>query len=280
VVNVYDALLPWPEKTEIKGIRVVQIHPKSTPNNNSPRLGHGATQANDQNGRSILGWAPVESDGSASFLMPAGKPVYFQALDADGVAIQSMMSDTYAIAGSTRLTCQGCHENRHRTAHPPKTMPQAMLREPSKLQAEPDGTKPINFPRLIQPILDKHCNSASCHETVKPVLTKGGGGGWYTSYNNLRPYITFYLSFNKGVVPNAFSRAAQTDPIMSIPGKTNTANASALYPLVKSGHHGASLSAQELRAFAVWLDNNSDFYGHEQDLGAQAQGQVVPPSIE
>jgi hypothetical protein len=35
---------------------------------------------------------PVEADGSAYFEAPVGKSIYFQALDAQGMAVQSMRS--------------------------------------------------------------------------------------------------------------------------------------------------------------------------------------------
>ena len=47
---------------------------------NEPRIGH----ANAENARMLLGTVPVEADGSAYFRAPAGKPLYFQAVDAAG----------------------------------------------------------------------------------------------------------------------------------------------------------------------------------------------------
>ena len=37
----------------------------------------------------------------------------------------------------------------------------AMQREPSQLKPDMDGTNPFSYPRLVQPVLDKHC--AGCH---------------------------------------------------------------------------------------------------------------------
>jgi hypothetical protein len=279
VTNVYDSFYPWPDKTEIKELRIVQVHPKSTIQTNAPRLGHGGTDSNEQNGRSVLGSVPVESDGSASFFLPPGKPVYFQALDAKGVAIQTMMSDTYAVPGTSSLNCQGCHEPRYRTAHPGPNFPIASLRSPTPIKPEADGTRPMNFPRLIQPILDKKCN-LGCHSTQAPVLT-GGGAGFSTAYMNLYPYVTFYLSQEKGVGrPSGFSIKSHILPTNSIPGKINGARESKLYPLLEAGHKGVVLTAEELRRFAVWLDNNSDFYGHSANTLAQAKGEIVPPAVE
>ena len=42
--------------------------------------------ANNPRGRGVLGVAPVEADGSAHFVVPAGAPVYFQLLNEAGVS--------------------------------------------------------------------------------------------------------------------------------------------------------------------------------------------------
>ena len=72
----------------------------------------------------MLGTVPVEADGSAHFTVPARKELFFQALDDDGLAVQSMRSATYLQPGE-RLVCQGCHEPRHRSPQMTTTVPLA-----------------------------------------------------------------------------------------------------------------------------------------------------------
>ncbi len=55
------------------------------------------------------GTVPVEADGSAYFRVPARKPLYFQAVDAEGRAVQSMRSVGLPAAGRAP-GCVGCHE--------------------------------------------------------------------------------------------------------------------------------------------------------------------------
>ncbi len=270
LINVYDSMLPMPTGTEIKALRVVQLYPKSTPNTIQPRLGHGAIQYNDQNGRGSLGTVPVEQDGSAHFLLPPGKPVYFQALDAEGTVVQSMLSAAYAVPGATRITCQGCHERRYRAPKSSPRMPIAFARAASTLQPEADGSNPISYARLIQPILDKYC--VSCHGTAKPGdLSKGNytsnAARFFASYSNLKPYLSFYdFDFAFG-------------PVVTTPGKFG-ARISRLYPLLKAGHQGGALPAADLRTIALWLDLNSDMFSDDLQRDAQASGQAVKPSIE
>jgi hypothetical protein len=271
VLNVYDSLLPFPAGVEIKALRVVQVFPKSTPNTNVPRKGHGAILSNDQVGRGSLGTVPVEKDGSARFLLPPGKSVYFQALDADGLAVQSMRSATYAVAGSTHLVCQGCHDRRYRAPHHRAEMAIALSRAPSVLQPEADGSWPLSFARLVQPLLDRHC--AGCHEGNWRTfsLSKGNpqanGDRFFTSYANLKPFIYTYSS------PQDWG------PVRTTPGEFG-ARRSRLYPLLKGGHQGVALSRDELRTIALWLDLNSDMFSDDAKRDAQARGEHVTPSIE
>lgn len=276
VVNVYDSMMPLPSGTSIKALRVVQIYPKATPLTQSPRKGHGTVQYNDQNGRGSLGTVPVDPDGSAHFLLPPGKAVYFQALDADGTAVQSMLSSAFAVAGATRLTCQGCHERRYRALPSRTAMPTAFGRAASVLQPEADGSNPVSFARLIQPILDKNC--VSCHGTTKPDLSKGSyqsdGDRFYNSYKNLQPYLAYY----EMTPANGFNY--EFGPVITTPGKFGAKGMSRLYPLLKAGHHGVTLSDAELRAVALWLDLNSDMYSDDMKRDSQAAGQAVTPSLQ
>ena len=115
----------------------------------------------------IYGTVPVEPDGSAHFRVPAGRPVYFQALDKDYNEVQRMRSYIHLRPGE-RQSCIGCHEPRH-TAPPAGVEPLALLRDASAITPPPWGAGPFSYPELVQPILDKHC--AACHATAVP---KGG----------------------------------------------------------------------------------------------------------
>ena len=271
LLDVYDSLLPLPPGTEITDLRVVQVYPKATPNTIEPRLGHSAILYNDQNGRGSLGTVPVESDGSASFLLPPGKPVFFQALDADGLVVQTMRSATYAVPGSWRLTCQGCHERRYRAPRPRDRMPLAMLRAPSELQPEADGSNPISYARLVQPILDTHC--ADCHEGNSQTFSLSQGNyqsdpdRFFASYRNLEPYIAYHD------YPYDFG------PAVTTPGEFG-ARTSYLYPFLANGHQGVTLSDEELRTIAMWMDLNSDMYADGYQRDAQARGEVITPTVE
>jgi hypothetical protein len=275
VMNVYDTRAPFPAATRIKALRIVQVLPKTTPIHHAPQIGYGS----ETSARAVLGTVPVEDDGSAYFVVPARKGVYFQALDADGLAVQSMRSETWAQPGET-LTCQGCHEERVRAPAVRGTSSRALRRPPSEIQPEAEGSNPFSFPRLVQPVLDRNC--VTCHHSDEAGKAPDLGRGawmeddlrWFASYRNLLPYAFHYGAArwtNGDYDPWTTSR--------SVPGQFG-ASASKLYQLLKAGHYDVRLGAEDLRRLTLWLDCNSDFFGAYENVEAQARGEVVRPSLE
>ena len=270
VLNVYDADFQWPPETKITDLRVIQVLPKTVPRANEPRIGVAA----ETNARAVLGTVPVEADGSAYFEAPAGKLVYFQALDERGMAVQSMRSGTYVHPGE-RLTCQGCHERKHRPPSAPSTMPIALGRSPSQLRPEPDGSNPLSYARLVQPVLDRHC--VECHRKEKALDLTGtiaGPHGWTRSYASLAGKYGFYFHVTNGSINSGVHGGSRT-----IPGQFG-ARASKLLDYLDERHYGVKLPAEDLRRVTLWLDGNSEFYGAYHDIEAQARGEVVYPSLD
>jgi len=273
LVNVYDTLTPWPEDMEIMALRVYQILPMSVPSGapphetslREPTAGDSVVLA-----RYVLGTVPVEPDGSAHFTVPVRKELFFQALDEDGLAVQSMRSATYLQPGE-RLVCQGCHEPRHRAPESAKSIPLAMRRAPSKLKPDVDGTNPFSYPRLIQPVLEKHC--LSCHQEnpdkaprLDRELVVKGRQKWYASYHSLTPEFGFWKYGHRH---------------RTIPGKFG-ARASKLYAMLQKGHYDVKLPPEDLHRITVWLDSCSIFYGVYEKEGGEAQlrGEIVQPTLQ
>ena len=268
VVNVYDSTAPWPEGTKIVALRIVQVLPKSTWHHHQPRIGYGL----EKSARAVLGTVPVEADGSAHFELPVGRPVFVQALDERGMAVQSMRSATYVHPGQ-RLVCQGCHEPRHHAPISPERSLAATRRTPSKIRPDVDGSNPFSFPRLVQPVLERHC--VACHAKEPKAMDLAAGdkksGQWYTSYKNLTGYAFFYGSPGGGY--------DRWTPSVTIPGRFG-AQASKLLKILEEGHYDVKLSREELYRITLWLDCNSDFFGSYENTVAQTQGEIVPPALQ
>ena len=267
VMNVYESAQPWPAGSQIKRLRVVALFPKDNSVADEPNVGLAAQSLC----RGVLGTVPVETDGSVSFLAPPGVGFYFQALDENGLAVQTMRSDTYLHPGET-LTCLGCHETKQASSGTGDgKRPLAMRREPSVLEPESAGSFPLTFPRLVQPVLEAKC--VGCHEENRkkgaPSLRgdRFGVNGWSEAFQTLRKRA-WGMSGGNGV--------ALKERQYSLPGKDG-ARVSKLYATLTSGHHGVKLSAEEMRRITLWMDCNSNFYGAYHDTEKQALGEIVKP---
>ena len=270
--DVYRSLMPLPEGRKVTGLRIFQVLPKTGSHvSNDPQIGY----ARSENARMLLGTVPVEADGSARFLVPACRPLYLQAIDASGRAVQTMRSEVYLQPGERR-GCVGCHEPVDTTTPPAESL--ATRRPASTIKPGPPGTLPMSFPRLVQPILDRHCTA--CHDGDKEpireglarpllVLTGERAGTFTRSYEGLRPFVRWYewgpASIGE-IVTRPGQCGADLSPLTSILAR-------------HAGDGRIKLSEEEQRRLAIWLDGNAPFYGtyDPQQQQAQFDGELVPP---
>ncbi len=268
--DVYQAWPPLPPGS-IKRLRIVQVLPKTTWHANDPRVG----LANASPGKQVLGTVPVEPDGSAYFRAPAGIPLAFQALDEFNQAVQIMRSVTYLQPGES-ASCVGCHEPRSKT---PSTgrLPAALGREPSTIEPGPDGSNPLSYPLLVQPVLDQHC--VRCHNSQKPegklVLSGEPEGQFTRSYNALASRVSFAAW---GGTPH---QPGNSEPITQ-PGAFGSYN-NPLIKLLREGHYDAVLAREDFDRLITWMDANALFYGtfDPDDQARQRRGERISgPKLE
>lgn len=243
LLNVYQGLRGVATGS-VKRLRIVGVPAKTQPNMNSPVM--GLTQ--DDPGKFIVGTVPVEADGSAYFRVPSGVGVFFQALDAKGRAVRTMRTLTYVQPGQT-LSCVGCHEPRNST--PGNAYPVAASRQPSPITIGPDGSWPLRFDRLVQPVLDRRC--VSCHQPgaagARVDLTPPNAYASLVAYGNpsLRDYVL--TRYRQGNSP-ANDGAALTSPLLR---------------LLESGHAGVRLDEDDVERLVSWMDTYGQVRGSFSD---------------
>lgn len=245
VSNIHESWPELPNDLSVTQLRIVQVLLKTTPNADAPRVGAAFAAP----GKQVLGTVPVEADGSAHFEVPARTPVLFQALDARGRAVQTMRSLVYLQPGE-RQSCVGCHEHRLKASGIDSSA-LAARRAPSKIQPGPEGSRPFSYPRLVQPVLDRHC--VRCHdgqERDRSVLTGEPDGVFTKSYNALASRVSF----------SAWGRPEQNFEPMTEPLRFG-AIASPLMQLLEKGHYEVKLTAEDLERLHTWIDANALFYG-------------------
>jgi hypothetical protein len=252
VQNVYAGLTGIAPGS-VKALRVIGVPPKVQPHMNSPQLGVSA----EDPGKFVLGTAPVESDGSAYFRAPSGVPVFFQALDKEGLAIQTMRTLTYLQPKQT-LSCIGCHESREAAPSLAGSV-RAARRAPSRLTPGPSGSWPLRFDQLVQPVLDRYC--VDCH---RPDGTDPAAA--LLSLLPAQAYTTLITFGNEDLKKLAFERD------QSLVGQGTAAN-SKLWKLLtqEAGHGEVHLDSESRQRLATWMDTYAHRVGHfspaqEQEL--------------
>jgi len=266
LIDVGRSMMPLPDSRPIRSLRIFQVLPKTeTHVADRPKIGY----ARAESARMLLGAVPVEADGSAYFRAPARRPLYFQAVDWTGRAVQTMRSVTYLQPGQRR-GCVGCHEPVGTS--PDRREVMALRRPPSAITPGPDGSQPFCYPRLVQPVLDRHC--VACHDGTKGtdksslVLTGDPAGTFTRSFESLRPFVRWY-EWGGSTIGNIITRPGQIG-----------ADASPLLRTLADPTHSAhvQLSTEDRLRIHVWLDGNAPFYGtySEEEQRMQQKGKPVP----
>jgi len=208
--------------------------------------------------KASLGLVPVEADGSANFYAPAGKVLYFQALDEHLNELQRMRSVIQLQPGEQR-SCIGCHEGRHST--PPGVLPLAARRPPDVLDPPPWGAEPFSYERVVQPVWDAHCVRCHDKDDAHRINLAGvlDGDKVPASYRTL---------IEQGWVHYFDWRYAKRHHKAS-PRSFGTLQ-SKLCRLLEAGHHKVQLSGHDLRRLKCWIDLNCPLwpdYQHRPERG-------------
>jgi hypothetical protein len=209
----------------------------------------------------IIGAVPVEPDGSAYFEVPALRPVFFVALDANGMSVKRMQSYVHVMPGET-TGCVGCHEQRSDAVYT-STNPAALRRQASKPVAIEGVPEIIDMVRHVQPILDRRC--VKCHNAAERkggvVLTGHHGCDFSLSYANLivRNQIADGANGTGNKAPREIGSSASPLLCKADP------NAFGLKP-----HHGVALSPAERQLIRLWVDSAAAYTGTYASLGCGA----------
>lgn len=281
LTNIYqgmDGVAPG----EVKWLRVNEALPRywSTGRRWSPSLSSSSWKSALWP-RVQWGVVPVEEDGSAQFLVPADRAVFFQALDENFQEIQRERTYVNFAPGEVR-SCTGCHGQSSRASartEVPTGTPIALTRKPSVPMPQPcdltenggDGLagQVIHYPTDIQPIFDAKC--VSCHGEEEPAgdlrLTGEITQFYNTSYEQLArkrmagpiiPEFTSFLQGDQGNYNGAFlpprNLGTPVSPMMAIlSDPKHEKNA--------EEDHSKMLTAMEMQRLARWVDSNYQFYG-------------------
>jgi len=247
------------KRGEIKKLLVLETLPKP--------INHSGTMEPTSFGGTftlprILGTVPVEQDGSAYIELPALRSVFFVALDEHDMSVKRMQSFTMVMPGET-TSCVGCHEQRLcPPANPGSGSVAAMSRGPSRIEAITDAPDVFDFPRDIQPILDRHC--IKCHDYDK----RRGGAILTGDYSGIYSHAYVTLMSRPGLVSHG------KDADGNIAPRKIGSSASRLMKKIDGSHHDVRLSEIDRKFVRLWIESGAPYAGTYAALGT---GMVAPP---
>ncbi len=253
VENVYEGThMQGVKKGEVKWLRVIESPEKRSwtwggwqgQGEQAPALNWHSFE-----NKQILGEVPVEEDGSASFMVPAGKFVFFQLLDKDKKMIQSMRSGVSLMPGEIN-GCVGCHEDRLSIPMPIPKRPIALTKKPVEL-TKWMGKEPFKFSFMehVQPILDRRC--VKCHDFDEKDRKKIVLAGDMNPFFNAA-YINLYVNKVVSLVGGGPADIQQAYSWGS--------HVSRLTQIIERGHYGVKLTQKEKEYLYAWMDLNGVYY--------------------
>jgi len=196
--------------------------------------------------KASLGAAEVSPDGSTRFLAPAGKVLYFQALDAHYNEVQRMRSVVQLQPGEQR-GCIGCHDDRR--AVPRSRRPGTAMASPAQpLTTPPWGAGPFDYQRIVQPVLNNRC--VSCHDG-RPEF-----GPDLRGVRDAQRIPASYRSLISGGWVHYFDWAWGSRHFKAEPLTFGTLHSPLFTALKSQAHRDVRLEPDELRAIKEWIDLN------------------------
>ncbi|MCQ2393260.1 MAG: hypothetical protein MJ249_03145 [Kiritimatiellae bacterium] len=211
----------------------------------------------------LLGWVPVEPDGSAYFEAPALRSLAFVAMDGEGRAVKRMQSFTQVMPGE-RQGCVGCHEKKTENAvRRAKPVSMALSRGASKIDPTGRLFDVPDFPRDIQPILDRHC--VRCHNPDG----RSGGVDLCGDHNPFFSMGYFYLSMWGQLLDG------RNDIRSDWPPYARWSGGSPLMDKLYGNHHGVTVTSVERRMVMQWLDVGAPYPGTYAALGCGSIGGYI-----
>ena len=276
VQDVYQGLIGQGVKRgQVKQLRIWEQVPKKYNTearrvyDHYPVVGFGTYYV-----KNCYGAVPVDKHGAAYFRVPSNRELYFQALDEDGKEIQRMGSVTQITTGE-HASCIGCHEERGSAPLLTPASMERLAREPDPITPPPWGAGPIDYVKMVQPVLDRNC--VKCHSGTDPKgrLDLSGDKNRFFS-------MSFSTLCSERLIDYYW---LNTGPTGVFPAMKTGSWTSELTQHLEKGHHDVSLTRNEKRALYAWIDSNAIYYGtwsmsRPHSIGGRDTWAAVPDKKE
>lgn len=245
----FNTLTGNPSLQVVKEVRIIQAVPSL------PGVGVEDMGLTEFERQRILGYAPVEADGSFRVEVPADTSLTLHVVDDEGRSFKVKENWLQVRPGENR-TCNGCHSPRRGQPQRPAQDAIALNRAPSTLT--PPTIAVIDYTDHVQTIFDAEC--VSCHSSTTPSgnLDLSGdlsGLGFPISYTTL---LEGNMNGSELVVPG---ESRQSHLIERVFGEE--LRSSLALPASDANDHAAMLTAQDKRTIVEWIDLGAQFTNND-----------------
>lgn len=250
----FTALCNDPSLQVVKQVRIIQAVPSQ------PGIGTediGLTQFERQK---ILGYAPVECDGSFRVTVPADTSLTLNVVDTQSRSFK-VKENWLAVRPGENRTCNGCHSPRRGTPQRLATEAIALNRAPSSLT--PPAIPVLAFNANIQPIFSAKC--ISCHsisdQNSDGILDSPAGGldlssdqagtGFPISYSSL---LEDNMNGSDWVFPGESQQSYLIERVFG-----QEIRAARSLPASDPNNHAQMLTPDEKQTLVEWIDLGAQF---------------------
>jgi hypothetical protein len=269
LVDIYQGRnMEGVERGEIKKLLILETLPK--PVNFTGGM-DPLTYAGSFTLERVLGTVPVEEDGSAYIELPALRSFFFVALDENDLSVKRMQSFLSVMPGET-TTCIGCHEQRTETPSFNPAQFEAFHRAPSQIEPvlpiDPNAEyrDVFDFPRDVQPILDRLCVDCHGYETTERggpiagnVILEGDRG---PMFSHAYFEMTIHKLFSDG----------RNQPVSNYAPRTLGSGASKILTMLDGSHYDVLATEQDFQTLRLWIEVGAPYPGTYAALGCGSIG--------
>jgi hypothetical protein len=172
--------------------------------------------------------------------------VFFVALDENDLSVKRMQSFVTVQPGET-TGCSGCHEQRTNRP-PPAAGLLALERPPSRIEPFDDVPDVLDFPRDVQPILDRHC--VECHNPDRREGDVDLCGDHTPAYST-----SYWTVVKRRLISDARNGLGNRPP------RAIGSSASRLLDYIDGSHYGATLTPHERTTLILWIETGATYAG-------------------
>ncbi|MBI4583049.1 MAG: PD40 domain-containing protein [Planctomycetes bacterium] len=270
LANVYEGRnMAGVQRGEITKLLILETLPKPINfTGGMEPLSYGGTFTLER----ILGTVPVEEDGSAYMEVPALRSLFFVALDGSDLSVKRMQSFVTVQPGEV-TSCLGCHEQRTRAPLPSGHL-MALRRPPSRIEPIADAPEVLDFPRDLQPILDRHC--VPCHDYEKTGAGGPRAGGVLLTGDHGPMFSHSYYMLT---VRRQFADGRNL-PQSNYAPRALGSSGSPLMKKIEGAHYGVRLSERERKLVRLWIETGAAYPGTYAALGTGMIGGYAENQID